>query len=76
MRTLDETRDMLKDSYEEFKHEQDEYRRQLEDISKIKESALQRRKGKMKIILFYFTYIKIFLQRKCNSTFNIYATKT
>ena len=43
--TLDESRDMLRTSFEEFKREQDEYRRQLEDITKSKEAAMQRRKG-------------------------------
>ena len=46
MSVLDQSRDILKDSYEEFKREQEEYRQQLEEISKNKEAALGRRKGK------------------------------
>lgn len=46
MSVLDESRDILKDSYEEFKREQDEYRQQLEDIARQKEAILGRRKGK------------------------------
>lgn len=46
MTVLDQSRDILKDSYEEFKQEQEEYRLQLEEISKNKEAALGRRKGK------------------------------
>jgi hypothetical protein len=45
--TLDESRDILRNSYEEFKREQDDYRRQLEEITKNKEAAMQRRKGKL-----------------------------
>lgn len=45
MITLDESRDMLRNSYEEFKREQNEYRKQLEEITKHKELAIQRRKG-------------------------------
>jgi hypothetical protein len=46
MSTLDESRNILRNSFEEFKREQDEYRRQLEEISKMKEAALGRSKGK------------------------------
>ncbi len=52
MNTLDESRDILRNSFEEFKREQDEYRKQLEEISKIKESAMGRRKGKFIISSF------------------------
>lgn len=45
MNALDESRDILKNSFEEFKRDQDEYRQQLEEISKQKEAALGRRKG-------------------------------
>jgi hypothetical protein len=51
MSALDESRDILRDSFEEFKREQDEYRKQLEDISRSKEAALGRRKGKSKVFL-------------------------
>jgi hypothetical protein len=43
---LDESRDMLRNSLEEFKREQNEYRKQLEDIARYKDAAMQRRKGK------------------------------
>jgi hypothetical protein len=46
MTVLDESRDMLRNSLEEFKREQNEYRKQLEDISRTKEAAMQRRKGR------------------------------
>jgi hypothetical protein len=46
MSALYESRDILRDTFEEFKRDQDEYRKQLEDISKSKEAALGRRKGK------------------------------
>jgi len=46
MTVLDESRDMLRNSFEEFKREQNEYRKQLEDIAKIREAAIQRRKGR------------------------------
>ena len=52
MNTLDESRDILRNSFEEFKREQDEYRKQLEEISKFKESAMGRRKGKCIIFSF------------------------
>jgi hypothetical protein len=45
MSALYESRDMLRNSFEEFKRDQDEYRKQLEDISKTKEAVLGRRKG-------------------------------
>ena len=47
MSALDESRDILRNSFEEFKREQDEYRKQLEDISRRKEAAMGRRKGKL-----------------------------
>lgn len=37
---------MLRNSLEEFKREQNEYRKQLEDIARYKDAAMQRRKGK------------------------------
>ncbi len=43
---LDESRNMLRNSLDNFKEEQDEYRRQLEDIVRNKEAAMGRRKGK------------------------------
>jgi hypothetical protein len=46
MSTLDESRDILRNSFEEFKREQEEYRQQLEEISKFKEAAMGRQKGK------------------------------
>lgn len=46
MSALDESRDTLRNSFEEFKREQDEYRKQLEDIAKSKEAALGRSKGR------------------------------
>lgn len=49
MSALDESRYILKNSFEEFKREQDEYRQQLKEISKEKEAALGRRKGKSKV---------------------------
>jgi hypothetical protein len=52
MSALDESRDLLRNSFEEFKREQDEYRRQLEDISRIKETTLGRSKGKELFFLF------------------------
>jgi len=45
MALLDESRDILRSSLDEFKREQDEYRQQLDDITRIKEAAMQRRKG-------------------------------
>jgi hypothetical protein len=48
MAVLDESRDMLRNSLEEFKREQNEYRQQLEDITKNKEAAMKRRKGFLK----------------------------
>lgn len=49
MSALDESRDILRNSLEEFKREQAEYRKQLQDISKMKESAMGRQKGKKKL---------------------------
>jgi hypothetical protein len=46
MSALDESRDILRNSFEEFKREQEEYRKQLEEISKMKEAQLGRSKGK------------------------------
>jgi hypothetical protein len=46
MSALDESRDILRNSFEEFKREQEEYRKQLQEISKIKEGAMSRQKGK------------------------------
>jgi hypothetical protein len=46
MIALDESRDLLRNSFEEFKREQEEYRNQLEEISKLKQAALARSKGK------------------------------
>lgn len=43
--TLDESRNILKSSLDEFKREQDEYRQQLEDIMREKEAAIKRPKG-------------------------------
>jgi hypothetical protein len=45
MAALDESRDMLKNSYDEFKLEQNEYKQQLEKIAQIKEAGMHRRKG-------------------------------
>ena len=42
---LDESRTMFRTSLEDFRQEQDEYRRQLEYITKQKEAAIGRRKG-------------------------------
>ena len=44
--TLDESRDILRHSLEDFKREQDEYRQQLAQIMRHKEAAMQRPKGK------------------------------
>ncbi|CAF4027852.1 unnamed protein product [Rotaria sp. Silwood2] len=44
MTTLDESRDMLRSSLEEFQHEQAQYKTQLEEIMRNKELAIQRRK--------------------------------
>ncbi|CAF1037851.1 unnamed protein product [Rotaria sp. Silwood1] len=44
MTTLDESRDMLRSSYEEFQREQEQYKKQLEEITRNKELAIQRRK--------------------------------
>ncbi|CAF0969870.1 unnamed protein product [Rotaria sordida] len=44
MTTLDESRDMLRNSYDEFQREQDKYKKQLEEITRNKELAMQRRK--------------------------------
>lgn len=46
LETLDSTRDILRDSFEEFKREQELYRTELEKIMKMKEAAIQRPKGK------------------------------
>mgnify|MGYP006892784532 FL=1 len=42
---LDESRNMLRNSYDDFKHDQEEYRKQLEAITLNKEAAMHRRKG-------------------------------
>lgn len=52
MSTLDESRDILRNSFEEFKREQEEYRQQLEEISKFKESSMGRQKGKYYFMCF------------------------
>ena len=44
--TLDESRNMLRNSLEEFKREQEEYRKQLEHIMRDKEAGTPRLKGK------------------------------
>ncbi|CAF1466757.1 unnamed protein product [Adineta ricciae] len=44
MSALDESRDILRNSLEEFKREQAEYRKQLQEISKMKENAMGRQK--------------------------------
>jgi len=49
VRTLDESRNMLKSSLEEFKLEQIQYRKQLEQITINREAAMQRRQGKKKL---------------------------
>lgn len=45
MSVLDESRNLLRSTLEEFKSDQNEYRQQLEDISRRKEAAMGRRKG-------------------------------
>lgn len=45
MAILDESRNMLRSSYDDFKHDQEEYRKQLEVVTMSKEAAMQRRKG-------------------------------
>jgi hypothetical protein len=75
MTTLSESRIILKNLVDEFTEEQDEYKRQLEEITKRKEAVMLRRKGIIAYIVFFFLRKK-FLYRKCNSTFNTYATKT
>ena len=74
MNALDESRDILRSSFEEFKREQDEYRKQLEEISKAKEAALGRRKGKNDI--YFLLNRRTSLCRKCYSTFDYHATET
>lgn len=77
MTALDESRDILRSSYEEFKREQDEYRKQLEEIIRMKETALGRRKGdRRRALSSYRKTILFLLSRKCNSNFGYYATKT
>ncbi|UJR25433.1 hypothetical protein I4U23_006780 [Adineta vaga] len=44
MSALDESRDILRNSFEEFKREQEEYRKQLQEISKQKENVMGRQK--------------------------------
>lgn len=44
MAILDESRNMLRSSYDDFKHDQEEYRKQLEVVTMSKEAAMQRRK--------------------------------
>jgi hypothetical protein len=60
MNTLDESRDILRTSFEEFKREQDEYRKQLEDITKLKEAAMARSKGILDFL--FLDQIEFFLQ--------------
>jgi uncharacterized coiled-coil DUF342 family protein len=55
MSTLDESRDILRNSFEEFKREQEEYRQQLAEISKLREAANGRQKGKYYFFLFFVT---------------------
>jgi hypothetical protein len=43
---LDESRSILIDLFDEFKREQDEYREQLENIMKSRETLTPRLKGK------------------------------
>jgi len=76
MAVLDESRDMLRNSLEEFKREQNEYRQQLEDITKNKEAAMKRRKGFFKKNFYHIKIDRFFSYRKCDTTFYIYATKT
>jgi len=49
VKTLDESRNMLKNSLEEFKLEQIQYKKQLEQITRKREAAIQRRQGKKKL---------------------------
>jgi len=49
VKTLDESRNMLQSSLEEFKLEQIQYKKQLEQITKSREAAMQRRQGKKKL---------------------------
>ena len=53
MNALDESRDILRNSFEEFKREQEEYRKQLQAISKMKEGPLGRSKGKYEYFVLY-----------------------
>ena len=77
MSALDESRDILRTSFKEFKREQDEYRKQLEEIIRMKETALGRRKGNRGPSVFFLPKNNLFLLiRKCNSNFGYYATKT
>jgi len=39
---------MFRDTLDEFKREQNEYRQQLEDITRQKEAAMGRRQGKIR----------------------------
>ena len=43
---LDESRDMLRNSFEEFKREQEEYRQQLKAVTKHKQAAIERQRGR------------------------------
>ncbi|CAF0785681.1 unnamed protein product [Adineta steineri] len=60
MSTLDESRDILRSSFEEFKREQEEYRKQLQEISKVKEAAMGRQKENS-------IPLSIFLKQKRNN---------
>jgi hypothetical protein len=52
LNVLDESRDMFRNSFDEFKREQNEYRKQLEDIAQYRETVIGRRKGKKQDIFF------------------------
>lgn len=49
---LNESRIMFQTSLEDFRQEQEEYRRQLEYITKQKEAAIGRRKGTRRDLFF------------------------
>ena len=77
MALLNESRNMFRNSLEDFKQEQEEYRRQLELITKQKEAAMGRRKGmSMNFISVSLDQSSSSLIRKCHSIVGISSAKT